>query len=122
MCSICNANRVGPVEGQCPCPENSIDRENLGSPWCATATVAVPEIRFTNDLDEIRVDFGWNVTVEGNQQPFTPSREMCTTILKLSSLQHLGQNLPYCFIDPDNATTIVIQLSDFASILPGDSL
>jgi len=102
VCLVCAGNRLGPFEGQCFCPPYTLDKEFLGSPWCAGGTVAVPEIRFSNELDTIVIDFEWNVTLDGQPSLFIPTRELCISIINENSISTLGKTTPYCYIDKDH--------------------
>lgn len=56
-CVTCPANRV--LIGKfCACPPEGADRSDLGISMCTNCTLAVTNIIFSNNLNEIWVDFG----------------------------------------------------------------
>lgn len=123
-CLSCGGNRVGPdEEGNCPCPLDTLDRENLGIPWCANDTLAIPDIYFSNDLYNLVIDFGYEVTIRDWKTPLVFSEALCEYVLEASSLSLMGDSPKYqCAINKNNHTQFFVKLGANSTVKVGDTI
>jgi proprotein convertase subtilisin/kexin type 5 len=61
-CSSCTANRIKD-QFYCTCPAGGVDRTSINNPFCTTCELGVLEIRFSDDLSMIKIQFGKKFTV-----------------------------------------------------------
>jgi hypothetical protein len=71
VCKTCAENRFGPIEGQCVCPENSIDRQDAGIALCENCETAQPRIILADNLRQILIDLGKDIDLTPFLNPFT---------------------------------------------------
>ncbi|CAD8190570.1 unnamed protein product [Paramecium octaurelia] len=114
-CLTCKANRILSPEMSCDQPPGSVSYPD--TPWCSTCQVAVLKIRLSDDLLSIQVKFDFPL----NPHFFTTQfqENICQKILEDQTYQLFGRN-PNCYIDPNDATIIILGLGQQPRILPGD--
>ncbi|CAD8084764.1 unnamed protein product [Paramecium primaurelia] len=117
-CVTCNGNRLlSSNKKTCDCPENSIGHQD--TPWCSNCEVAVLDIRFSDDLLYIIVEFDFPL----NPNSFLNYLQQndCLTILDTQTIKQLGNN-PQCLLNLEDDKQLFLQLGQNASILPNDPI
>lgn len=121
-CLTCKANRIGPADGNCPCPYDSLDREYLLTPWCATDVIAVPEIYLSDDLDKIVIDFGQEVTLRDMPTPQTFTVANCLQVFEFQTLIILGTESPKCAVNKLSKGQVIVELGPNSTVIAGSVL
>ncbi|CAD8114389.1 unnamed protein product [Paramecium sonneborni] len=116
-CLICNGNRILSSEMICDPPSDSIT--HINTPWCSTCTVAVIDIRFSDDLLSILVKFDFPLDHKFFVSQFQDN--ICLKILYEQTYKSLGKN-PICYIDPNDNTILILKIGQQVTIIPGDKI
>ncbi|CAD8108415.1 unnamed protein product [Paramecium sonneborni] len=116
-CITCAGNRILSNELTCDPPQHSICNDI--TPWCSTCEIAVLNIRISDDLKYLIVQFDFPL----NDQSLSSQiqQNVCYQILSNITLNQLGLN-PKCKIDDIDTKLLYLYFGDNPTIIEGDSI
>ena len=116
MCKACSHNRLGPILGQCVCPEGSNDRSDVGIGLCESCEISAPRIILGNDLKTLTIDLSEEIDSSIFLNPFNKNSENCKVLFDSETLNKFGKSSPKCEVNRQILNQIIVYLTEFASI------
>ncbi len=112
-CTTCGYDRIfEPTKKRCVCEREPLP--NVQSRWCASCRTAFPKVIFSDDLNEILINFSYSISFSV-KDPTISSYSNCKKLISPTILLKLGQN-PECFLS--NNKLIIVKLGWLSTILP----